>query len=156
MKRVRNNLFNKIFRPKALKEYQEWEKTAKTIVGWYNQLNLELKKATSLQDLIEIHKHAWQVGYNNPNIAPCPWGMFRCNSIPELTLDTLYLGDIYGLWTNTGKFWEDHKYEEYGSNGFGIDENVLIYSLIMQQYRKLLKSNFTSIKDEVAKYLFCK
>ena len=156
MKKVKNNLWNRIFHSKALKEYQEWKKTAESIIGWNTQLNEDLKRAKTLQDLIDIHKHAWQIGYRNSNIAPLEWGMFRCNSIPELTLDNLYLGDIWGLWTNPGTFWENHKDEKFGPNGFGIDETLPIYGFIMQQYRQLLRSNINSIAENTANELFCK
>lgn len=33
MKKIKNNLWNKIFHSKALKEYQEWKETAKSIIG---------------------------------------------------------------------------------------------------------------------------
>ena len=156
MKKVRNNLWNRIFHSKALKEYQEWKKTAESIIGWNNLLNQNLLKAKTLQDLIDVHKSAWNIGYRNRNISPCPWGMFRCNSIPELTLDTLYLGDIWGLWTNTGKFWEEHKDETMSGNGFGIDPNRKVYDLIIQQYRQHLRSNINAIADNTARDLFGK
>ena len=154
MKKVRNNLWNRIFRSKALKEYQGWKKTAESIIGWNKQLNEGLRRASSLQALINIHKHAWNIGYRNSNLEPCAWGMFRCESIPELTLDTLYLGDIWGLWTNTGQFWEEHKDETMAGNGFGIDPNKKCYDLIMQQYRQHLRSNINAIADNISKELF--
>ena len=156
MKRVRNNLWNRIFRSKALKEYKEWKKTAHAIIGWNRQLNEDLQRAKTLQDLINIHKHAWEIGYRSPNIAPCPWGMFRCNSIPELTLDTLYLGNIWGLWTNNGTFWENHKSETMAGNSFGIDNDKLVYDLIVRQYQQHLKSNLNAIVKNVSDDLFCK
>ena len=154
MKKVKNNLWNRIFHSKALKEYQEWKEIARSIIGWNKQLNEDLRRASSLQELINIHKHAWDIGYQNSNLSPCPWGMFRCELIPELTLDTLYLGDIWGLWTNTGQFWEDHKSETMSGNSFGIDPNKKIYDIIMQQYRQHLKSNINAIADYTSKELF--
>ena len=156
MKKVRNNLWNRIFHSKALKEYQEWKKVAESIIGWNKQLNEDLQRAKSLQDLVNIHKHAWEIGYRGSNLGPCPWGMFRCESIPELSLDNLYLGDIWGLWTNTGRFWEQHRNETMAGNGYGIKEDKLVYELIMQQYRRHLRSNLNSIADQTAKELFCK
>lgn len=156
MKRVRNNLWNRIFRSKALKEYKEWKKTAHAIIGWNKQLNEDLQRAKTLQDLINIHKHAWDIGYKSSNLTPCPWGMFRCNSIPELTLDTLYLGNIWGLWTNNGTFWENHKSETMAGNDFGIDDDKLVYDLIVRQYQQHLKSNLNAIVKNVSDDLFCK
>lgn len=115
-----------------------------------------MARVKTLQNLIDIHKHAWEIGYRNPNIAPCAWGMFRCNSISELTLDTLYLGDIWGLWTNNGTFWNEHKDETMAGNGFGIDPNKKCYDLIMKQYRQHLRSNINTISNSTAKELFCK
>ena len=156
MKKIKNNLWNRIFHSKKLKAYKEWKEKAKSIIGWSNQLIEDLNRAKNLQDLINVHKHAWEIGYQSSNIGPCAWGMFRCNSIPELTLDTLYLGNIWGLWTNNGTFWENHKDEKFGPNGFGIDEILPIYSFIMQQYRQHLRHNINAISDNTAKELFGK
>ena len=156
MKKIRNNSWNRLFHSKALKEYQKWKKTAEAIIGWNNPLNEDLTKAKTLQELINVHKHAWEIGYQNSNIAPCAWGMFRCDSISVLTLDTLYLGGIWGLWTNTGRFWEEHKSETMSGNGFGIDPEKKVYDLIMQQYRQHLRCNINAISEQTAKSLFCK
>ena len=96
MKKIKDNLWNRLFHSKTLKKYQEWKEIAGSIIGWNKQLNEELRRASSLQELINVHKHAWDVGYRSSNIAPCPWGMFRCDSISALTLDNLYLGNIWG------------------------------------------------------------
>lgn len=156
MKRIKDNLWNRLFHSKKLEAYKEWKEKANAIIGWNKQLNEDLMRAKTLQDLIDVHKYAWQVEYQNSNLAPCPWGMFRCKSIPELTLDTLYLGDIWGLWTNTGKFWEEHKDETMDGNGFGINPEKKVYDLIMQQYRQHLRSNINSIANNTAKELFGK
>lgn len=156
MKKIKNNLWNRIFHSKALKEYQAWKKVAEAIIGWNKQLNEDLQRAKSLQDLINVHKHAWEIGYRDSNLGPCPWGLFRCDSIPELTLDNLYLGNIYGLWTNTGRYWEQHRSETIGVNGFGIKEYELIYDLLMQQYKRILKSNINAISEQTKESLFCK
>jgi len=156
MKKIKNNVWNRLFHSKALKEYQEWKKIAGSIIGWNKQLNEDLTRAKTLQDLINIHKHAWDIGYQNSNLGPCEWGMFRCDCIPMLSLNTLYLGDIWGLWTNNGKFWEEHKEETMAENGFGIDPSKKIYDLIMQQYRQHLRSNINAIADNTAKELFSK
>ena len=156
MKKIKDNLWNRIFHSKALKEYQEWKKVANSIIGWNKQLNEDLTRAKTLQDLIDIHKHAWDIGYQNSNLGPCAWGMFRCDCIPMLTLNSLYLGDIWGLWTNNGTFWEEHKNEIMAGNGFGIDPEKKIYDLIMQQYRHLLRSNINAIANKTAEKLFSK
>lgn len=154
MKKVRNNIWNRIFHSKALKAYKEWKEKAHSIIGWNKQLNEDLTRAKTLQELINVHKHAWDIGYRSSGLSPCPWGMFRCESIPVLTLDTLYLGDIWGLWTNNGRFWEEHKNETMAGNGFGIAEDKLVYDIIMQQYRQHLRANINAVSNSIAKELF--
>lgn len=156
MKKIKDNIWNRLFYPKKLKAYKAWKEKAHAIIGWNRQLNEDLKRATTLQDLINVHKHAWDIGYQNSNLGPCAWGMFRCDSIPKLTLDTLYLGDIWGLWTNNGRFWEEHKNETMAGNGYGIDPNKLVYDLIMKQYREHLRCNINAISKQTTKSLFCK
>lgn len=150
MKKVKNNLWNKIFHKKALNEYKQWKKVAEAILGWYKQLDEDLRRATTLQSLINIHKKAWEIGYQSLGLAPCPWGMFRCKDISELTLDNLYLGDIWGLWTNSGKFWEENKSETMAGNGFGIPEDKLVYDIIVGQYKNHLRTNFEIIRRTTA------
>jgi len=50
MKKVRNNLWNRLFHSKALKEYQEWKKEAHSIIGWNRQLNEDLKNEEEIPD----------------------------------------------------------------------------------------------------------
>ena len=156
MKKVRNNLWNRIFHSKKLEAYKEWREKAHAIIGWNKQLNQDLDRAKTLQNLIDVHKHAWDIGYQNSNLGPCAWGMFRCDSIPVLTLDTLYLGDIWGLWTETGRYWENRRGETIAINSYGIDPNKKCYDLIMQQYRQHLRSNINTLADNTARELFCK
>jgi hypothetical protein len=41
-----------------------------------------------------------------------------------------------------------------GSNGFGLDEKITIYSLILNQYRKHLLSNFLILIRIPKDYIF--
>lgn len=59
-----------------------------------------------------------------------------------MTPDQIYLGGIWGLFTHSIPFWEEDK---YGCNGFGIDENLSLYEMIVDQYRKLLSSNIRAM-----------
>lgn len=56
-------------------------------------------------------------------------------------------------WTNTGRFWEEHKDETMAGNGFSINPERKCYDLIMQLYRMHLKSNINAISDNTAKEL---
>ena len=83
--------------------------------------------------------------FQNENIGPCPYGVFRTLDIPSMTPDQIYLGGIWGLFTHSIPFWEEHKNDKYGCNGFGIDENLSLYEMIVDQYRKLLSSNIRAM-----------
>lgn len=150
---MKNNLFNKIFRRKKLTEYLRKVDKSKALVGWYPHLEQRLKSATSLGQLLAIHRDAWNLGFQNPNLGPCPWGMFRTKSIPEMTPEEVYLGGIWGLSTNNIPFWSQNKEETMAGNGFGINDDKLIYELIMQQYRCHLRSNFNVLAKKAEEWL---
>ena len=38
-------------------------------------------------------------------------------------------------------FWEKHKDDKYGYNGFNLDENISLYGLVLDQYKNILTSN---------------
>jgi hypothetical protein len=154
MKKIKDNLWNRVFHNKALKEWKIEIKKLQRIIGWYDNLNQELNEAKTLEDLLNVHKHAWEIGYQNDNIAPLEWGMFRTKDILQMSPSEVYLGGIWGLSTKNIPFWNANKKETMAGNGFGIDENRLIYDLIMQQYRQHLKSNFRAIKELAASRLF--
>lgn len=135
MKKVRDNFFNKVFRPKKLSEFKKLTQLHKAIVGWFPQLEQDLSLANTLDELVNIHKKAWEIGYKNANLAPCPWGMFRTKNISKMKAEEVFLGGIYGLNTWPIPFWESHKSDMF-------DEKTTTYSVIMQQYRSHLRNNF--------------
>ena len=97
----------------------------------------KIEGPNTLITLMNIHKDAWGIGFQNENIGPCPYGVFRTLDIPSMTPDQIYLGGIWGLVTKPVSFWEERKEDKYG---FGIDENLSLYEMIVDQYRKLLTS----------------
>lgn len=151
---MKNNIFNRIFRRKKLTEYLRKLDKSKALVGWYPHLEERLKAATSLEQLLAIHKDAWNLGFQSPNLGPCPWGMFRTKSISEMTPEEVYLGGIWGLSTNNIPFWSENKNETMAGNGFGINDDKLIYELIMQQYRRHLRSNFNVLAEKAKSWLY--
>lgn len=141
----KNNIWNRLFH-KA--EVQENIKQ----MSIYTEQCLEgqrfldaIKSCKSLYGLISIHKDAWIAGFQNENMGPCPYGIFRTLDIPSMTPDQIYLGGIWGLSTHPIPFWEEHKEDKYGYNGFGIDENLSLYEMIVDQYKKLLSSNIRAM-----------
>ena len=96
-------------------------------------------------------------GFKNENTRPCKYGFFRTEDIETMRPDEVYLGDIYGLWTNNIPFWEEHRDETMAGNGFGIPGDTKCYDLILNQYRACLSSAVTYQKRKaenlVNKYL---
>ena len=150
MKKIRDTWWNRTFHSKKLSAYKAQRNRWTAMIGWKRQLDQDLERATSLQDLIKIHKFAWTVGYQSPNLGPCPWGMFRCDDILDLDLGSLYLGDIWGLWTKKGSEWETFKGEMMGPNNAGLKEETSIYDLILNQYKRHLKANFNQLAQEAS------
>ena len=69
-----------------------------------NKFKGELMSHHTLEDTFKIHRQlgtmnlAW-----NPAICPDKYGMFRTSNIATMSMDEVFLGDIYGLHTLT--FW---------------------------------------------------
>ena len=66
----------------------------------------ELMSHHTLEDTFKIHRQlgamhlAW-----NPAICPDQYGMFRTSNIATMSMDDVFLGNIYGLWTHTLTYW---------------------------------------------------
>lgn len=67
----------------------------------------------TLEDTFKIHKQlggmhlAWSIA-----ICPDKYGMFRTSNIATMSMDEVFLGDIYGLWTHTLTFWLSYQDED--------------------------------------------
>lgn len=137
----RNNIWNRLFHNTEVKENQKkmsiYVKQRKEGQSFVNAI----KDCDSLTTLMHIHKDAWGNGFQNKNIGPDPYGIFRTSDILTMTPCEVFLGGIYGLNTNPIPFWKQHKNDKYGCNGFGIDENDSLYEIILNQYKNLLLSN---------------
>ena len=144
----RNNMWNRIFHNKEIKKnIAECNKFLK----WNNQGQQFLDaigKAISLYRVLDIHRDAWGTGFQNENIGPCAYGMFRTKDISKMTAEEVYLGGIWGLCTYNLPFWEKHKDDKYGCNGFGIDDNTSLYKLILNQYKNILTSNIEAMMQQ--------
>ena len=142
----RNNMWNRIFYNKEIKKnIAECNKFLK----WNNQGQQFLDaigKAISLYRVLDIHRDAWGTGFQNSNIGPCAYGMFRTKDISKMTAEEVYLGGIWGLCTYNLPFWEKHKDDKYGCTG--IDENTSLYELILNQYKNILTSNIEAMMQQ--------
>lgn len=137
------NFWNKLFHAEQLKaEFSKFIK-AESILGFANEVLERIETAKSLYDLVEAHKFMWEKNFRNENLAPCKWGMFRTESIPEMKPEEVYLGNIYGLWTHTIPQWEEDR-----------KNDPAVYQDIFDQYKRVLKSNFNLIVDDARKYKY--
>ena len=93
----RNNMWNRIFHNKEIKKnIVECNK----FLVWNNQGQHFLDaigKAISLYRVLDIHRDAWGTGFQNGNIGPCAYGIFRTKDISKMTAEEVYLGGIWGL-----------------------------------------------------------
>ena len=146
-----NNLFNRIFYKKKLAELKKQALTYKQQLEHGTQIIDAIHKCNSLTELVELHKLVWVNGFKNENLAPQRYGMIRANSIEELTPKDVFLGGIWGLNTYPIPFWEEYKGHKYGVNGFGIDPSYDLYTLILDQYKYLVKSNVQFLYEKAVK-----
>lgn len=149
----KDNFWNRVFHSTEIEEEREKYDKCKRIVGFYPEIYERIQAAKNLLDLLDLHKKAWEKEFRNSNIGPCEYGMFRTNDISEMTAGEVYLGNIYGLWTFNIPEWEEHRDEPMSCNGFGINESILVYDLIVGQYRRILISNINFIKHEAQSYI---
>ena len=141
----KNNAWNRLFHKAEVQEnIKQMSIYTKQCLEGQRFLD-KIEGPNTLITLMNIHKDAWGTGFQNKNIGPCPYGVFRTLDIPSMTPDQIYLGGICGLFTHSIPFWEEHKEAKYGCNGFGIDENLSLYEMIVNQYRKLLSSNIRAM-----------
>lgn len=147
----KNNIWNRLFHNSEIKKNKE------QVIVYRQQLDIgqylidSIKEAKSLYSLLQIHKTAWGAGFKSYNLGPCPYGMFRTSNILTMTPNEVYLGDIYGLFTENIYFWEINKLGKFGVNGFGIKEEVLIYDIILNQYKNILLHNILPMFEKASK-----
>ena len=149
----KNNFWNRIFFKKEIRKNMEDAVLKHTLSKNGSRIINAVEKCDSLEELLSIHKEAWIVGFQNKNLGPCKYGMFRTENIPTMQPNEVFLGDIWGLFTRAIPFWEEHKSQQYGCNGFGIDPGTSLYSLVLDQYKEILRCNFTSIWCEAESML---
>ena len=136
-----NNIFNRFFYKETLAKEKEKCEKCKSLVGHFPELDERIGASKSLENVLELHKKAWELGYQNGNLGPCEYGMFRTQDISKMTPDEVYLGNVYGLWTFPMPKWEDQKTQMY-------DKDISVYDVILNQYKRVLHSNVKAIYRE--------
>lgn len=154
---IKNNWINRTFRSKEVEECQKKATKATELYARRDELLKELKNITTLGGLLDFHKKIWSIGYRNAHIGPCSYGIFRTSNIEDMKPEEVFLGGLWGLHTKAIPYWEDHKHDSFGFNGFGIEPETSLYTIIVNQYRSHLRSNLRAIsnvaKEEIDEYL---
>ena len=144
-----DNFFNRFFFKETLKEEKEKYEKCKSLVGHFSELDERIGASKTLEGVLDLHKKAWGLGYQNSNLAPCEYGMFRTQDISTMKPEEVFLGNVYGLWTFPIPKWENQKTEMY-------DKDISVYDVVLNQYKRVLHSNVKAIyreaKDLVEEY----
>jgi len=164
----KNTLWNRLFHSNELKANAERKQKLQKIVeltprfidriGYvtYREDDVDSAKvtgATSLMNLLSLHKELWDTGFQNENLGPCPYGMFRTESIPTMKAEEVFLGDIWGLFTKNIPFWDKYQGEGKTGGGYPIYKYLTVYQIILGQYKRLLSSNVQAIAKDSEKEL---
>lgn len=144
----RENLWNRIFHKKELREQQKQRLFAQSIIDAAERFLDKLNECNDLQGLLHIHRECWKAGFNNKNLSPNEYGMFRTKDIAKMKAEEVYLGDIYGMWTFNIPECEKKKNKPYGFNNWGIKPDTTVYQLVVNQYKNLLVTNIKHIRKE--------
>lgn len=131
-------------RVKAIREAKqkkiEKERQRKTkLLEKLNYFIHQVEIAKSLRDLYILHIKIWANGIRNENFGPDKYGMFRTDDILMMVPEEIYLGNIWGLWTEPLPFWETCSVNDQ--------------KLVIKQYQNVLLSNMKDIKRDLTKEL---
>ena len=137
---LKHNLWNRMFHRKTLRKQRSLYWKSKALVSNYPKIKEEIENSTDLLQLLATHKKVWVYGFRNDNLGPCEFGMFRTKSIPDMTPNEVYLGNINGLWTFTLNEWQKKKDSE--------DYNIIVF-----QYKNHLLSNVAHIMRVAKDYI---
>ena len=147
----KNNWWNRIFHKVELRINQQDADLQTSLYARKDEVLQRLNQCETLMELFNLHICLWRDGYRNVNLGPDKYGMFRTENIENMTPEEVYLGGIWGLFTKNIPFWEEHRNDKYGCNGFGIDEEQSLYEMILNQYKRHLRSNIIEIANNALK-----
>lgn len=144
----KNSLLNRIFFKEEVRKNMKDAELQLTLSKNGARIINAIEKCDSLYELMNIHKEAWIIGFQNVNLGPDKYGMFRTKSIPTMKPEEVFLGNIWGLWTHAIPFWEERKPQSDWCKDFGIDPKRGQYGIVLDQYKNLLYSNLSEIWNE--------
>lgn len=137
----KNNLINRIFFAKEVKKTQKEAKELIRKINMVSDFLQALYNTDNLYRILCLHRRLWREGFQNANIGPCMYGMFRTSDISKMTSDEVYLGNINGLFTHTLEWWE---------NNVDTEET---YDILVKQYRRILTSNINALYNSYVEQL---
>ena len=105
-----------------------------------NPDSIQVSGVQTLTELFRIHKRMLAEGFVSPAIEPSSYGLVRAKSVEEMTLDNVFLGNIYGLCTKPISYWETCRTEEKSGGGFEIYSYLTVYQIMLMQYKNYLSS----------------
>ena len=143
----KNNWWNRIFHKVELRINQDDATLQTSLYARKDEVLKNLAQCTTLGEVLDFHKQIWKDGYRNRNIGPYSYGIFHTDNIENMKPKEVYLGGIWGLLTKPIPFWEEHKSDKYGANGYGIDPEKSLYEMILNQYKSHLRSNIIEITN---------
>jgi len=153
MKVLKDNLFNRIFRGKRLQEQQRKFIATSLYLEKATGFERAIVNCDSLLKMLSIHKDMWGSGFKDNSIGPDHDGMFRCEDIPSMKPEEVFLGNIYDLWTLPIPEWESQRNALIGENSFLINPGTTVYQIILDQYRGVLLSNLRYMTREKRRWL---
>ena len=103
-----------------------------------------IHKSEDLMEMYDLHKEMWGQGLRNANIGP--GAMIRTEDIATMRPEHVYLGGIYEMWTRPLTEWQAGK-DNGATNQLAGGRTD--YSLVCDQYRKLLERNLRQIRAEI-------
>ena len=85
----KNNAWNRLFhKAEVQKNVKQMSIYTKQCLEGQRFLD-KIEGPNTLITLMNIHKDAWGTGFQNENIGPCPYGVFRTLDIPSMTPDPI-------------------------------------------------------------------
>lgn len=138
----KNNLLNRTFFKEEIRKNMKNAELQLTLSKNGARIINTIEKCDSLEELLSIHKSAWTLGFQNENLGPDCYGMFRTENISTMEPSEVFLGGIWGLFTHAIPFWEERK-----------SQPLSLYSIILDQYKRLLISNIKDIWCEAERLL---
>ena len=127
----------------------------------YNQCSkwiaeIENNTPNSLYAIMQQHRRMWAEGVQHSNFGPDKYGMFRTDSIENLTLDSIYLGDVGGVYViRKASLFEQPDFKYVGGTSSVIADDTRgkqltdDYIAICQQYKRHLLRNLHVMRSNI-------